>query len=110
MGCEKVTDRIGLAGCREPRLFPGCVAVSDSIEIQDALILPALCYVYVSLALSAARGRVALRRRAARPETRIRGLLECPMVGIPEPGRLASMSAARKWPRDLSVPRARSHG
>src|SRR5712664_2460402 len=43
-GCEKVTGRIGLAGWQEPRLFPGCVAGADSFEIQDALILLALCY------------------------------------------------------------------
>src|SRR6267378_7771841 len=46
-GCEKVTDRIGLAGWQEPRLFARCVAGADSFEIQDTLILPALCYVYV---------------------------------------------------------------
>ena len=28
------------------QLLPACLAVADSIEIQDALILPSLCYVY----------------------------------------------------------------
>ena len=33
------------SGRQDPRLFPECVAVADAIEIQDALIFLALCYV-----------------------------------------------------------------